>query len=265
MIFLLCIYMNWKYFSLSTFFFWLLGYMEYTTLQVVHPYLIFPINVLINVLINLFFTLLINTILYHKPYISPRQSRRTLRHWIYFTSTTVVNSTTYYLLYTYSCPTEITVVSLLLFIPHCFLYEILFDFWHYWTHRMFHYPILYRYFHSVHHQESHPSCSNLSAFYQDPVDLMVSNSLPLIISQYCLPFNQLNFTVFTLYKIFIEITGHTGKLYNASSFTPLVCLPKWFHIELRTEDHDLHHIPGRCNYSKRFKIWDKVFNTYRYT
>lgn len=66
-----------------------------------------------------------------------------------------------------------------------------------------------------------------------------------------------------IYKIFIEISGHSGKKIKATSFPQFMWLPKIFDIELRTEDHDLHHTLNNCNYSKRFKLWDKIFSTYK--
>ena len=33
-------------------------------------------------------------------------------------------------------------------------------------------------------------------------------------------------------------------------------------MELYVEDHDLHHLKGNCNFSKRFSLWDRVFGTF---
>lgn len=64
--------------------------------------------------------------------------------------------------------------------------------------------------------------------------------------------------------MFIEISGHIGKrMHPTSSFSQFIWLPKFFNIELYTEDHDLHHSHNNCNYSKRFSLWDKVFGTHK--
>lgn len=71
------------------------------------------------------------------------------------------------------------------------------------------------------------------------------------------------FHFIVVYKNFIEISGHSGKiLYPTTSFPQFMWLPKWLNIELYCEDHDNHHFINNCNYSKRFSLWDKVFNTY---
>jgi sterol desaturase/sphingolipid hydroxylase (fatty acid hydroxylase superfamily) len=65
------------------------------------------------------------------------------------------------------------------------------------------------------------------------------------------------------YKTFIEISGHSGKkLYPNGSFSQFIWLPRFFNISLYTEDHALHHSSNYCNYSKRFSLWDKQFETY---
>ena len=66
------------------------------------------------------------------------------------------------------------------------------------------------------------------------------------------------------YKTFVEIAGHAGIETNSTSFPQAVVLPKLFGIEMRTNDHDLHHTStGKpCNFAKRFTLWDKVFGTY---
>jgi len=90
-------------------------------------------------------------------------------------------------------------------------------------------------------------------------------SIPTLIAFYILPYK---FTIFQKhlilnYKIFIELSGHTGKQINASSFPLCIWLPKFFGIELCTKDHHKHHSQGNCNFSKRFTIWDKIFKTYK--
>ncbi len=72
------------------------------------------------------------------------------------------------------------------------------------------------------------------------------------------------FYLITVYKIFIEIAGHTGKISKPTcSFPQFIWLPKMLNIELYSEDHSLHHSKINCNYSKRFSLWDKIFGTFR--
>jgi len=148
------------------------------------------------------------------------------------------------------------------FIPISFAFEICFDFFHYFAHRTLHHSSIYKYFHKKHHTFPHPV--SITTFYQDPVDLLITNSLPTIISVGIIPYvshHQFHFII--IYKNLIEISGHCGKNLNASSFTQCMWLAKFFKIELYTVDHDLHHSLNNCNYGKRFSLWDKIFGTYK--
>jgi len=78
-----------------------------------------------------------------------------------------------------------------------------------------------------------------------------------------IPFSFFLFMLILNYKIFSEIAGHSGKYTSSCGFVQFIWLPKLFDIEIKTEDHDLHHSLLTFNYSKRFKIWDKMFNTYK--
>ena len=148
------------------------------------------------------------------------------------------------------------------FIPISFLFEIIFDFFHYSSHRLLHHPFVYRFCHKVHHRFMHPV--SITTFYQDPVDLFFTNSIPTIFGFYMIP--RISYIVLhwiLIYKNFIEISGHCGKIsYPSSCFPQCVWLPKLLGIELYTEDHDIHHSLNNCNYSKRFSLWDKLFGTY---
>jgi sterol desaturase/sphingolipid hydroxylase (fatty acid hydroxylase superfamily) len=149
------------------------------------------------------------------------------------------------------------------FIPISFFFEIIFDFFHYFTHRILHHKYFYKFLHKKHHKFQHPS--SITTFYQDPLDLLITNTFPTVMSLLIYPYvSYSQFNIIVVYKNFIEISGHSGKIsYPTSSFSQFIWLPKFLKIELYTEDHDLHHSSNNCNYSKRFSLWDKVFNTYK--
>jgi sterol desaturase/sphingolipid hydroxylase (fatty acid hydroxylase superfamily) len=155
--------------------------------------------------------------------------------------------------------------ELIYFIPISFFFEIIFDLFHYFTHRLLHHKYLYKFLHKKHHKFKHPML--ITTFYQDPLDLLITNSLPTIISLKIIPnISYFQFNLIIIYKNFIEISGHSGKrLYPNTSFSQFIWLPRWLNIGLYTEDHDLHHSLNNCNYSKRFSLWDKVFCTYKST
>ena len=147
------------------------------------------------------------------------------------------------------------------FIPFSFIFEVIFDFFHYFTHRLLHHKYLYKYLHKKHHKFAHPT--SIITFYQEPFDLLITNSIPTILTLLIFPYiSNRQFHFIIVYKNFIEISGHSGKISNPScSFPQFIWLPKILSIELYTEDHDLHHSLNNCNYAKRFSLW--VFHTYQ--
>jgi len=158
---------------------------------------------------------------------------------------------------------DLTVPSrILYFIPVSFLFEFILDFFHYCGHRLLHHKWIYSYFHKKHHMFAHPR--PITTFYQDPVDLIVTISVPTVLSLLLIPtVSYFEFQLLMVYKMFSEISGHTGKILSPTGcFPQCIWLPRQLSIELYTEDHDLHHSLNNCNYAKRFSFWDKVFGTY---
>lgn len=151
------------------------------------------------------------------------------------------------------------------FIPYSFVVEVLFDFFHYWTHRMAHrHRRLYAWVHGTHHHHPHPTV--YTTYAMDAADILWSNTLPWMLALYLAPFSisvlQLHFML--VYKEFIEISGHCGKrLYPNGSFVQCIWWPRWWGIQLHSEDHHLHHVNPRVNFGKRFSLWDRVFGTYQ--
>ena len=64
------------------------------------------------------------------------------------------------------------------------------------------------------------------------------------------------------YKAYVEAAGHAGRASRATSFPQCVWLPRLLGVELRTADHDAHHLDGRRNFAKRFSLWDRAFGTF---
>lgn len=153
--------------------------------------------------------------------------------------------------------------DIIYFVPISFIYEIVFDFFHYFTHRIEHSnKYLYQNIHKTHHTFSHPT--TVITYYHHPIDIIFTNVIPQILTLCIIPkISIFTFNIILTYKTFIELSGHSGKLINSTSFVQFVWLPKLFGIELHTEDHDAHHKFNNCNYSKRFKLWDLIFHTYK--
>lgn len=199
-----------------------------------------------------------------KEYITKRQESHSISNYTYLmTSIFIETSTHYYIISTHKFPTSNLLIELCTFIPISFIFELIYDFMHYWIHRYAHTnKILYKYIHKIHHSRTHTTY--LDTYYQHPLDLILSNSIPFILSIFLLNnLTYLHFCLITVYKTAVEIAGHTGKkTYPTSSFPQFPWLVKYLNIELYTEDHDLHHRKLNYNFSKRLSIWDKLFNTY---
>jgi sterol desaturase/sphingolipid hydroxylase (fatty acid hydroxylase superfamily) len=154
-----------------------------------------------------------------------------------------------------------TSTSILYFIPQTFIFEIIFDFFHYWSHRLIHSStILYSVVHRLHHIDSHISC--LSELNHDPADYILTNLIPLFLTQKIYPLSAYFLFIEFWYKSMVEIGGHIGKDLKTTSFPQCIYLPILFRIELRPADHNKHHMISSCNFSKRFSLWDRIFGTY---
>ena len=154
-----------------------------------------------------------------------------------------------------------TLVDCMTFIPLSLASEIVFDFFHYWAHRLSRSNKYLYNLHKEHHKHKYPTA--ITTFYQHPIDLIISNSIPALLSAYMVRLSPFQISVLSVYKTFVEIGGHSGKvLYPTCSFPQINALPKLLGIELYSEDHDIHHSLVTCNYAKRFSIWDKIFGTF---
>ena len=153
--------------------------------------------------------------------------------------------------------------QLLTFIPISFVFEIIYDFFHYWSHRHMHTHHVY--LHKSHHRHIH--LRPILAFYQNGVDLVLTNALPFLATEFLIGafyrLSSFELGLILSYKVFIEVAGHTGRASRATSFPQCIWLPRLLRIELSPEDHNVHHTHVGTNFSKRFTLWDRVFGTYK--
>lgn len=194
----------------------------------------------------------------------PKEDYKYEFHYNIITATAVESLTHIFIKYDTTTISNNLYIELIYFIPTSFCFEIIYDFFHYFTHMLLHNKYLYKYLHKKHHKFIHPI--SITTFYQDPFDLLITNSIPTMLTLLLtpIPISYFQFNQILIYKTFIEISGHIGKkTYPICCFTQIIWLPKLLNIELYTEDHDLHHSLNNCNYSKRFTLWDKLFGTYK--
>lgn len=221
----------------------------------------------IHILINYFFVLLIEYKHKNKKPINSSQIHVSVKkdHY-YLISTSLIDFSMIKLIkHSTKFIENGVVMDLIYFIPVSFMFEIIFDFFHYWTHRFGHTnKYFYIYFHKLHHLNVVPNV--WTTFHQDPVDYICNNGIPMIVTttivNYFVGLSFYQFSMILIYKVFIEISGHCGKITINTSFPQNIWIPKLLNIESCVKYHDLHHTLNNCNYSKRFSLWDKVFGTF---
>jgi sterol desaturase/sphingolipid hydroxylase (fatty acid hydroxylase superfamily) len=198
-------------------------------------------------------------ILKDKPYIQEPQTRENHFSLSNFLVSSAMEATTFQLAI-FRPETQI-LHNIILFIPESFFFELVFDFFHYTTHRLMHtVPFLYSRVHRKHHEES--IIDEYTTFNHSLQDLLITNFFPMLATFYIIRVSHFTAIMLFWYKMTVEISGHSGKE-TTSSFIQCIYLPKSLGIDLYSRDHLLHHTKPSVNFSKRFSIWDKLFFTYK--
>ena len=147
-----------------------------------------------------------------------------------------------------------------------FPFELLFDLQHYIMHRLLHsrsIPSWLSRLHQYHHHNI--KLRPFLAFYQNPIDLVLTNVIPFCLSFYVVnrfySITDIMLSLLLTYKVYTEIAGHCGVKNRTTCFPQCIWLPRFFGIQMYTEDHDLHHKHFKYNFSKRFMLWDIIFDT----
>jgi sterol desaturase/sphingolipid hydroxylase (fatty acid hydroxylase superfamily) len=165
------------------------------------------------------------------------------------------------------------------FVALSFVWELVFDFCHYWVHRACHASTtLYQMVHKTHHQ--HRSPSPLTTYDHSPLDVLGSNALPAMFGFATLAAlgapicGEAEQQMLYAFKAYVEVAGHSGVNTRPRSFPQFCWLPGaipctrtpdgYAGIAGHTREHDWHHAVLRCNFSKRFRVWDVAFGTYEW-
>ncbi|WP_036057837.1 sterol desaturase family protein [Leptospira noguchii] len=128
------------------------------------------------------------------------------------------------------------------------------DTYFYWTHRMMHHRLLFKYFHLVHHKSINPS--PWAAFSFHPLEAIVEAGIVPIVS-FVLPLHPGVMIVFFVYMTSLNVLGHLSYEFFPSWFLK----NKFTNWHNTTTHHNMHHKYFNCNYSLYFNFWDKVMGT----
>ena len=86
------------------------------------------------------------------------------------------------------------------FILMSFYFEIVFDFFYYWTHRLCHHKYFY-FMHKTHHKHTN-DISSISIYNMDILEMCITGSLSLFLTSYIVPLSSLQyFTCLTYLNI----------------------------------------------------------------
>lgn len=202
----------------------------------------------------------INNATVRRPYITTGVRKQTF-DLVNFAKTGLIETASYY--YASRVVARVSssiLMDIVLFIPTSFVFELVFDFFHYWTHRGAHMNYtVYKMVHSKHHEHALVDAS--TTYQHSALDLLLTNFLPIVLATSIVPLSDYTTVLVFWFKSLVEVAGHTGKD-TSSSFIQCIWLPQALGIELYSRNHNLHHISAKYNFSKRFSIWDKLFGTF---
>ena len=128
------------------------------------------------------------------------------------------------------------------------------DTFFYWSHRIMHHKLIYKYVHKVHHNSTNPSPWAAFSFHpsESIIEAMIVPILVLI-----MPIHPLAILAFLLYMTFMNVLGHLGFEMYPNGFTT-----HWFGKWHNTATHhNMHHRFFNCNYGLYFNYWDRLMGT----
>jgi sterol desaturase/sphingolipid hydroxylase (fatty acid hydroxylase superfamily) len=131
---------------------------------------------------------------------------------------------------------------------------VLQDAYFYFTHRLFHHPSLFRWFHEGHHRSHHPTPWTSFAF--DPLEAIVQ-SLFLVGIVFVIPLHFITLIAVLITMTVWAVVNHLGIDRLPLSF-PHHWLGRWV---IGPDHHSIHHLKYTMHYGLYFTFWDQLFNT----
>jgi lathosterol oxidase len=132
---------------------------------------------------------------------------------------------------------------------------ILQDTYFYFTHRLFHHPRLFRWFHQGHHRSRYPTPWTSFAF--DPLEAIVQ-SLFLIGVVFIIPLHFVTLLAVLTTMTAWAVLNHLGLDRLPLSF-PHHWLGRWL---IGPAHHSIHHLKYTVHYGLYFTFWDTLLGTH---
>ena len=129
------------------------------------------------------------------------------------------------------------------------------DTWFYWTHRLMHWPRVFKYVHLGHHRSVSPTPWAIFAF--QPLEAVIQFCGIMVLVVY-VPMCPPVLFAFLWYDTLVNTAGHTGFEMVPNSISRS-WLFKWFNT---VAHHDGHHTNTRTNYGAFFNLWDRWMGTF---
>ncbi len=130
------------------------------------------------------------------------------------------------------------------------------DMYFYFTHRLMHHPVLFKWVHLIHHKSTNPSPWAAFAFH--PLEALVEVGI-VVVFIFCMPLCRYHLFFFFLLMMVYNVYGHLGWEIYPKGFSRSK-VGKWINTSV---NHNQHHQYFKGNYGLYFLWWDRWFNTIR--
>jgi sterol desaturase/sphingolipid hydroxylase (fatty acid hydroxylase superfamily) len=131
---------------------------------------------------------------------------------------------------------------------------VLQDTYFYFTHRLFHHPLLFHWVHQGHHRSRYPTPWTSFAF--DPLEAIVA-SFFLVGITFIVPLHFITLIAVLTTMTIWAVLNHLGIERLPLSF-PHHWLGKWF---IGPAHHSIHHLKYSLHYGLYFTFWDQMLGT----
>ena len=128
------------------------------------------------------------------------------------------------------------------------------DTYFYFTHRLFHHPKLFRWFHQGHHRSRYPTPWTSFAF--DPLEA-IGQSLFLVGVVWLIPLHFITVIALLTTMTIWAVVNHLG-LDRLPAVFPHYLLGNWV---IGPAHHSIHHLKYTVHYGLYFTFWDRLLGT----